>query len=99
MTSTTGRGALERRLTDWFFEGSSEPVGPQAKHATDWWKVIVNPSWPYRLPHMLMAAWITGSFAVAGIGAWYLLKGKHEAFGRRTVSMGTSFAVVLSVVR
>jgi cytochrome bd-type quinol oxidase subunit 1 len=44
---------------------------------------------------MLMAAWITGSFAVAGIGAWYLLNGQHEAFGRRTVSMGTGFAVVL----
>ncbi|TPK78116.1 cytochrome ubiquinol oxidase subunit I [Mesorhizobium sp. B2-4-17] len=62
---------------------------------TDWWKVIVNPSWPYRLPHMLTAAWITGSFAVAGIGAWYLLHGRHEAFARRTVSMGTGFAVVL----
>ena len=57
---------------------------------TVWWKVIASPSWPYRLPQMLMAAWITGSFAVAGIGAWYLLKGRHEAFGRRTVSMGTS---------
>jgi cytochrome d ubiquinol oxidase subunit I len=66
---------------------------------TDWWKVIANPSWPYRLPHMLMAAWITGSFAVAGIGAWYLLKGRHEAFGRRTVSMGTGFAVVLIAVQ
>jgi cytochrome d ubiquinol oxidase subunit I len=48
---------------------------------------------------MLMAALTTGSFAVAGIGAWYLLKGRHEAFGRRTVSMGTGFAVVLIAVQ
>src|ERR1700732_1458022 len=34
----------------------------------DWMRVIVNPSWLYRLPHMLVAAYITGSFLVAGIG-------------------------------
>jgi len=62
---------------------------------TDWLKVIVNPSWLYRLPHMLAAAYITGSFLVAGVGAWYLLRGEHEAFGRRTVSLGTGFATIL----
>jgi cytochrome bd ubiquinol oxidase subunit I len=62
---------------------------------TDWLKVIVNPSWIYRLPHMLVAAYITGSFLVAGVGAWYLLQGQHEAFARRTVSIGTAFATVL----
>jgi cytochrome bd ubiquinol oxidase subunit I len=62
---------------------------------TDWLRVIVNPSWLYRLPHMLMAAYLTGSFLVAGVGAWYLLQGKFEAFGRRTVSIGTAFATVL----
>jgi cytochrome bd ubiquinol oxidase subunit I len=62
---------------------------------TDWLKVIVNPSWLYRLPHMLTAAYITGSFLVAGVGAWYLLRGEHVPFGRRTVSMGTAFATIL----
>lgn len=62
---------------------------------TDWLKVVVNPSWLYRLPHMLVAAYITGSFLVAGVGAWYLLRGEHVPFGRRTVSMGTAFATIL----
>ena len=62
---------------------------------TDWLRVIVNPSWVYRLPHMLVAAYITGSFLVAGVGAWYLLQGKHELFARRTVSIGTALATVL----
>ena len=60
-----------------------------------WRHVLVNPSWPYRLPHMLTAAYLTASFMVAGIGAWYLLKGKHQHFARRTVSLGTAFATVL----
>jgi cytochrome bd ubiquinol oxidase subunit I len=62
---------------------------------TDWLKVVINPSWLYRLPHMLTAAYITGSFLVAGVGAWYLLRGEHVPFGRRTVSMGTAFATIL----
>jgi cytochrome d ubiquinol oxidase subunit I len=44
---------------------------------------------------MLAAAYITGSFLIAGVGAWYLLQGKHESFARRTVSIGTAFATVL----
>ena len=62
---------------------------------TSWLKVVVNPSWLYRLPHMLIAAYLTGSFLVAGVGAWYLQRGKHLAFARRTVSLGTAFATVL----
>jgi cytochrome bd ubiquinol oxidase subunit I len=62
---------------------------------TNWLRVIVNPSWPIRLPHMLAAAYITGSFLIAGVGAWYLLRGEHLEFGRRTVFLGTAFATVL----
>ena len=60
-----------------------------------WRHVVVNPSWPYRLPHMVTAAYLTASFMVAGVGAWYLLHGKHQHFARRTVALGTAFASVL----
>ena len=60
-----------------------------------WRQVLVNPSWPYRLPHMVTAAYLTASFMVAGVGAWYLLRGKHQHFARRTVALGTAFASVL----
>jgi cytochrome bd ubiquinol oxidase subunit I len=62
---------------------------------TSWLHVIVNPSWLYRLPHMLIAAYLTGSFLVAGVGAWYMLHGEHLDFARRTISMGTAFTAVL----
>src|SRR5580700_6976564 len=62
---------------------------------TNWLKVVHNPSWLFRLPHMICAAYVTGAFLVAGVGAWYLLRGEHLAFGRRTVSMGTAFAALL----
>jgi cytochrome bd ubiquinol oxidase subunit I len=60
-----------------------------------WLDVIINPSWPYRLPHMVTAAYLTASFMVAGIGAWYLLKGTHVEFGRRTVALSTALATIL----
>jgi cytochrome bd ubiquinol oxidase subunit I len=66
---------------------------------TNWWHVIVNPSWPVRLPHMLSAAYLTGSFMVAGIGAFYLLQRKHLAFAKRTVSLGLAFATVFIVIQ
>jgi cytochrome d ubiquinol oxidase subunit I len=62
---------------------------------TSWLDVIVNPSWLHRLPHMLTAAYLTGSFLTAGVGAWYLLRGRHPEFARRTVNLGTTFAAVL----
>jgi cytochrome d ubiquinol oxidase subunit I len=66
---------------------------------TDWWRVIVNPSWLVRLPHMLSAAYLTGSFLVAGIGAFYLLQDKHVAFAKRTISLGLAFATVFIVIQ
>jgi cytochrome d ubiquinol oxidase subunit I len=62
---------------------------------TNWWKVVVNPSWPLRLPHMLLAAYITAAFLVSGVSAWYLLKGREIVFARRTLSLGMAAACIL----
>jgi cytochrome d ubiquinol oxidase subunit I len=62
---------------------------------TNWWKVVVNPSWPVRLPHMLLAAYITASFLVSGVSAWYLLKGRETVFARRTLSLAMAAACIL----
>jgi len=61
----------------------------------NWWHVVHNPSWLYRLPHMIAAAYLTASFLVAGVGAFYLLKGRHTPFARRSVLLGTAMASVL----
>ncbi|MGH7971391.1 MAG: cytochrome ubiquinol oxidase subunit I, partial [Limisphaerales bacterium] len=43
----------------------------------------------------LCAAYLTGSFLVAGVGALYVLNKKHQSFGRRTVSLGMAIGSVL----
>jgi cytochrome d ubiquinol oxidase subunit I len=62
---------------------------------TDWARVIVNPSWPVRLPHMLLAAYLTAAFFVSGVSAWYLLRRRETAFARRTLSLGMGAACIL----
>ena len=62
---------------------------------TDWWRVVVNPSWPVRLPHMLLAACLTGAFLVSGVSAWYLLRSRGTEFARRTLSLGMGSACLL----
>lgn len=44
----------------------------------DWWAVIFNPSFPYRLVHMLLAAYLTTAFVVGAVGALHLLKAHHR---------------------
>lgn len=43
-----------------------------------WWDVVFNPSFPYRLTHMLLASALTTSLVVAGVCALYLLRGVHR---------------------
>lgn len=45
---------------------------------TDWWAVVFNPSFPYRLVHMVLAAYLTTAFVVGGVGAWHLLKARYR---------------------
>src|SRR3979411_1801475 len=48
-------------------------------HVTSWLAVIFNPSFPYRLTHMLLASGLTVAFLVAGISAYRWLRGQTGA--------------------
>jgi cytochrome d ubiquinol oxidase subunit I len=63
--------------------------------AASWWAVIFNPSFPYRLTHMLLASGITAAFVVAGLSAWRLLKAPGDAAARKTLLSGARIAAVL----
>jgi cytochrome bd ubiquinol oxidase subunit I len=64
--------------------------------ATDWWAVIVNPSFPYRLVHMVLAAYLTTAFVVGGVGAWHLLKDRQNASARKMFSMAMWMAAIVA---
>jgi cytochrome d ubiquinol oxidase subunit I len=63
--------------------------------AGDWWQVIFNPSFPYRLTHMLLASGITAAFVVSGLSAWRLLKAPGDNAAMKTLRLGVHLAAVL----
>ncbi len=63
--------------------------------AGDWMQVIFNPSFPYRLAHMLLASGITAAFLVAGLSAWRLLKAPEDPGARATLRFSVLLAAVL----
>ena len=44
----------------------------------DWWAIVFNPSFPYRLVHMLLASGLTVSFLIAGLSALRFLAGDRS---------------------
>ena len=64
----------------------------------DFWGVVLNPSTIIRLTHTMIGAFVLGSFFIMSISAWYLLKGKHEDFARRSFSGALIFATIASVL-
>ena len=66
---------------------------------TDWVAAILNPAFVWRYPHMLLAVLISASWLVAGVGAYYLVKGRAVAFGRRTFSLALGVLFVLLPVQ
>ncbi|MBQ4835269.1 MULTISPECIES: cytochrome ubiquinol oxidase subunit I [Pseudoalteromonas] len=62
----------------------------------DWFAIIFNPSFGYRLSHMLLASGITASFLVAGISAYRLLKDDHKHAPKLTLKVALTVAVILT---
>ncbi|HEX6692249.1 MAG TPA: cytochrome ubiquinol oxidase subunit I [Burkholderiales bacterium] len=63
--------------------------------AGDWWRVIFNPSFPYRFAHMMLASGITAAFVVSGLSAWRLLKAPGDQAALKTLRLGVHLAAVL----
>ncbi|NOH80362.1 cytochrome ubiquinol oxidase subunit I [Vibrio sp. RE86] len=64
-----------------------------------WFEVVFNPSFPYRLVHMLLAAYLTTAFVVAAVGAYHLVKAPHNPLARTMFSMAMWLAVVVTPIQ
>lgn len=53
----------------------------------DWFKIVFNPSFSYRLTHMALAAFLSTAFFVAASAAWHLLRGRKSAEVKKMFSM------------
>ncbi|HEY3278117.1 MAG TPA: cytochrome ubiquinol oxidase subunit I [Syntrophorhabdaceae bacterium] len=63
---------------------------------TNFWEAIFNPSFPITFSHMLIASFETSVFAVAGISAFFLLRGSYVPFSRRSMGMALIMAALFA---
>lgn len=61
----------------------------------DWWAIVFNPSFPYRLVHMVLAAFLTTALVVGGVSAAYLLRDRFVAPARRMLKLALAFVAVV----
>lgn len=64
-----------------------------------WLAIIFNPSFPYRLVHTVLAAYLTTAFAVGGVGAWHLLRDRTNPGARKMFSMAMWMAALVAPIQ
>ncbi len=76
------------------------PTGHEVRdgiaYPVDWLAIVFSPTFPFRLAHMVTAAYLTTSIVVIAVGARYLLIDKFEDQARTMLKMGLGLAIVLA---
>ena len=63
-------------------------------YPASWWQIVFNPSFPYRLTHMVLAAFISTCFIIGGVSATYLLRAKHTHSALAMLKLAIGFASI-----
>ena len=82
-------------LNSWMHTPAGFEMVDGKAHVTSWLAVIFNPSFPYRLSHMLLASGLTVAFLLAGLSAYRRLKGDKSLEVQATLRTGLIVAAVL----
>ncbi|WP_102960000.1 cytochrome ubiquinol oxidase subunit I [Mangrovicella endophytica] len=65
----------------------------------DWWAIVFNPSFPYRLVHMVLAAYLTTAFVVGAVGALHLLRDRDNRRAHLMFSMALWMATIVAPIQ
>lgn len=65
----------------------------------DWWAIVFNPSFPYRLVHMVLAAYLTTAFVIGAVAAWHLLRDRTNPGARLMFSMAMWMALIIAPIQ
>ncbi|AJE49085.1 cytochrome ubiquinol oxidase subunit I [Celeribacter indicus] len=65
----------------------------------DWWAIVFSPSFPYRLVHMVLAAYLTTALVVGGAGGYHLLRDRANHGARMMFSMAMWMLVLVAPIQ
>jgi cytochrome d ubiquinol oxidase subunit I len=80
------------------FQIVTDTLTPRAV-TSDFWAVVFNTSSVDRIWHVYMGAWQAGAFFVLSVGAYYLLKKRHEDFAKASVKIALIVAALASALQ
>lgn len=76
-----------------------EKVADGSVQLTSFWALVLNPWAWWQYAHNMSGAVITGAFVMSSIGAFYLLWGKFEEYGKTFLRVGVATGLIFSVLQ
>ena len=88
-------------VNSWMQTPAGHIISPDGRFlpGPSWWAIIFNPSFPYRLVHTVIAAYLTTAFVVGAVGAWHLLKDRANQHARTMFSMAMWMAALVAPIQ
>lgn len=83
-------------LNSWMHTPDGYEIREGVAHATNWFRIVFNPSMLYRLAHVVLSSALTTCFFVAGLGAWRMLKSDRSAAAFTSVKVAMLAAAFLA---
>lgn len=83
-------------LNSWMQTPTGFEMREGVAHALDWWAIIFNPSFPYRLTHVLLASGLTAAFLIAGVSAYRIVRGDAKKAPRLALKTAVFVAAILT---
>ncbi len=77
--------------------GSAFNVQTMRMEVSSFYDVLFNPVAQAKFVHTVSAGYVTASFFVLGVSAWYLLKGRHVDLAKRSMTVAASFGLAASL--
>ena len=82
----------------WMQSPVAYATGPKGEIIlTSFWGLLLNPWALWQYAHNMSGAVITGAFVMAALGAFYLLAGRHDAYGRTFVRVGVTAGLLATL--
>ena len=82
-------------LNSWMHTPAGHEIRDGEFFVRSWFEVIFNPSFPYRLAHVLLASGLTVAFLLAGVSAWQVIKGQANASTPKALRVGLTLGAIL----
>lgn len=83
-------------LNSWMQTPQGHVIRDGVFYVESWWDVIFNPSFPYRLAHMLTACLLTAAFLLMGVSAWRFIDKIDGPGTLKVFRTGLAMAMVLA---